>query len=90
MLLDCCHACLAALQLLKQVTDTQAVAEQAAHTAHLERARALDMLPASLDVLRAVFGDRGPCVKPKSEVSWGRRHSAAHGSCCVCCVAQLR
>uniref|UniRef100_A0A383W7V9 CDT1 Geminin-binding domain-containing protein n=1 Tax=Tetradesmus obliquus TaxID=3088 RepID=A0A383W7V9_TETOB len=57
-----------ALALLEKVTNSQVQQEQADRTKELEQQRALDMLPGSFDVLRAVFGDKGPCVKPKSEV----------------------
>jgi hypothetical protein len=57
------------LQLLEKVTNSQAQQEKADRHKDLEQQRALDMLPGTFDVLRAVFGDKGPCVKPKSEVS---------------------
>jgi hypothetical protein len=56
------------LQLLEKVTNSQVQQERADRTKELEQQRALDMLPGTFDVLRAVFGDKGPCVKPKSEV----------------------
>jgi hypothetical protein len=62
-------ALLLLLQLLEKVTNSQVQQEKADRTKELEQQRALDMLPGTFDVLRAVFGDKGPCVKPKSEVS---------------------
>jgi hypothetical protein len=60
------------LQLLEKVTSSQVQQEKADRSKELEQQRALDMLPGTFDVLRAVFGDKGPCVKPKAEV--GARH----------------
>lgn len=51
------------------MSDVEATKEQTARQQQLEEQQALDMLPGTFDVLRAVFGDKGPCVKPKTEVS---------------------
>eukprot|EP00878_Enallax_costatus_P025432 GHUV01027209.1.p1 GENE.GHUV01027209.1~~GHUV01027209.1.p1 ORF type:complete len:271 (+),score=106.66 GHUV01027209.1:884-1696(+) len=58
-----------AMALLQQVSNVEVQKENAARQQELEEQRALDMLPGTFDVLRAVFGDKGPCVKPKTEVS---------------------
>lgn len=55
-------------QLLKQVSSAEVKQEAADKHQQLEQQRALDMLPGSFEVLRAIYGERGPCVKPKSEV----------------------
>jgi len=49
--------------------------EAAAKHQQLGQERALDMLPGTFEVLRAVYGDRGPCVKPQAEVRTYRRHA---------------
>lgn len=67
----CCHR---PLQLLRQVSSAEVKQEAAIKHEQLEQQRALHMLPGSFEVLRAVFGERGPCVKPKAEV----------GACPVC------
>lgn len=56
------------LQLLQQVSDAEVQKENVAQQQGLDQQRALDMLPGSFDVMRSVFGDKGPCVKPRSEV----------------------
>jgi hypothetical protein len=56
------------LQLLQQVSSAQVKQEAAVKHQQLEQERALDMLPGSFEVLRAIYGERGPCVQPKAEV----------------------
>ncbi|KAF6266539.1 hypothetical protein COO60DRAFT_1632643 [Scenedesmus sp. NREL 46B-D3] len=55
-----------ALALLEKVASSQVQQERADRAKDLQQLRALDMLPGTFDVLRAVFGDKGPCVKPKA------------------------
>lgn len=64
--LTCCL--LLCVQLLKQVSNAEVKQEAAAKHELLEQQRALDMLPGSFEVLRSIYGERGPCVKPKAEV----------------------
>jgi hypothetical protein len=56
------------LQLLKQVSNAEVKEEAAVKHELLEQQQALDMLPGSFEVLRSIYGERGPCVKPKPEV----------------------
>lgn len=56
------------MQLLEKVTSAEAQRGKAVRQKELDQQRALDMLPGTFDVMRAVYGDKGPCVKPKSEV----------------------
>lgn len=67
-LLRICTASHPMPQLLQRVSSAEACAERAAVAEQLDARRALDMLPSSFDVLRAVFGERGLCVRPKDEV----------------------
>lgn len=69
------------MQLLQRVSDVEVQAENTARQQELDRQRALDMLPGTFDVLRGVFGDKGPCVKPKTEVSWCKVVNPASGLC---------
>eukprot|EP00775_Hariotina_reticulata_P007924 gene7924-8120_t len=57
------------MALLKHVTSSELQEEEAVQQQELDTRRALDMLQGSFDVLRAIFGDKGPCVKPRGEVS---------------------
>lgn len=59
---------LCCLQLLQHVSSAEVKQEAAVKHQQLEQERALDMLPGSFEVLRAIYGERGPCVKPKAEV----------------------
>lgn len=67
--LTCMLCCVASwLQLLKQVSSVEVKQEAADKQQELEQRRALDMLPGSFEVLRGIYGERGPCIKPQTEV----------------------
>jgi hypothetical protein len=59
------------LQLLRQVSSAEVKQEAVVKHQELEQQRALDMLPGSFEVVRSIYGERGPCVKPKAEVRGG-------------------
>lgn len=69
------------LQLLRQVSSVEVKQEAAVKHQELEQQRALDMLPGSFEVVRSIYGERGPCVKPKAEVrgrdSWLWQHTSS-------------
>jgi hypothetical protein len=70
------------LQLLKHVTSSELQEEEAVQQQELDALRALDMVQGSFDVLRAIFGDKGPCVKPKGEVSHHHNWADGQRQCC--------
>lgn len=69
------------LQLLRQVSSVEVKQEAAVKHQELEQQQALDMLPGSFEVVRSIYGERGPCVKPKAEVrgrdNWLWQHSSS-------------
>ena len=56
-------------QLLKEATNKENLQQVQANKEELAFNRQVALLPATFDVLRSIFGDKGPCLKTKDEVS---------------------
>lgn len=68
------------LQLLAQKSCQQAKEQQKQTYENLDLQRSFSLVPNTFDIMRVIFGDKGPCVKPKKEVS------VAHVHCLSACA----